>query len=340
MLLAEARDACDTDSMIPPSSPVPNAYTGSPLDRASERRRDAEWLAACRHDDASRFVPMWRGKVMLRGQGGAPVAALLSGAEAQACREAERWALLGLQDGVAVFAADLGPEHEVAPLPELGRFEDLRTVVAGLDAGEAAILAHARGLMVWRGRTLFCAGCGAPTAPQEGGTMLACTRCGTHHFPRTDPAVIMLVTHRDRALLGHAQRFANTAMYSTLAGFVEPGESLEEAVAREVFEEAGVRVARARYHSSQPWPFPSSIMLGFYAEASDEAIRVDGEELTDARWFTRAQVRDRASGGFDIPPPDSIARRLIDDWVAAGESKVEALPQTPPKASLWKPILK
>ncbi len=295
-----------------------NAYTGSPLDRASERRRDTAWLSERRLDAASRFVPMWRGKVMLRDRGGAPAAALLCGAEAQACREAERWALLGLQDGVAVFAADLGPGHEVAPLPELGRFEDLRAVVSSLEAKEAAILAHARGLMVWRARTLFCPGCAAPLSAEEGGTMLACTRCGTHHFPRTDPAVIMLVTHRGRALLGHSQRFANDAMYSTLAGFVEPGESLEEAVAREVFEEAGVRVTAARYHSSQPWPFPSSIMLGFYAEADDEAIRIDGDELTDARWFTRAQIRGRASEGFDIPPPDSIARRLIDDWVQAG----------------------
>ena len=300
---------------IPASGP--NAYTGSPLDRAGERRRDAAWLAEHRHDPATRFVPMWRGKVMLRG-GEAPAAALLSGAEAQACREAERWALLGVQDGAAVFAADLGPGHETAPLPELGRFEDLRAVVSGLEAGEAAILAHARGLMVWRARTLFCAGCGAPTAPEEGGTMLSCTRCGTHHFPRTDPAVIMLVTLGDRALLGHARRFADATMYSTLAGFVEPGESLEEAVAREVFEEAGVRVVRARYHSSQPWPFPSSIMLGFHAEAEGEAIRVDGDELTDARWFTRAQIRGRAGEGFAIPPPDSIARRLIDDWVQAG----------------------
>ncbi len=296
----------------------PNAYTGSPLDRASERRHDAAWLAERRRDPGSRFVALWRGKVLLRERGGATVAAMLSGAEAQACREAERWVLLGTRDGAAVFAADLGPEHEVAPLPELGRFEDLRSVVAGLGAADAAILAHARGMMVWRGRTLFCPGCGAPLAAEQGGTMLACARCGTHHFPRTDPAVIMLVTHGGRALLGHARRFANAAMYSTLAGFVEPGESLEEAVAREVFEEAGVRVTAARYHSSQPWPFPSSIMLGFYAEAADEAIRVDGDELTDARWFTRDEVRGRAAEGFDIPPPDSIARRLIDDWVAAG----------------------
>ena len=303
-------------TLIPASGS--NFYTGSPLDRVSERRRDTDWLTSRRNDPSSRFIPLWRGKVMLRGRSGVAVAALLSGEEAHACRQAERWALLGVQDDIAVFTVDLGPDHEVAPLPEHGRFEDLRVVASGMEAGEAAMLAQARGLMIWRGRTLFCAGCGAPTTPQEGGTLLVCSRCGTHHFPRTDPAVIMLVTHRSRALLGHAQRFANTAMYSTLAGFVEPGESLEEAVAREVFEEAGIRVHRAQYHSSQPWPFPGSVMLGFYAEALDETIRIDERELSDARWFTRTQIRNRVSEGFDVPPPDSIARRLIDDWVEAG----------------------
>ncbi len=301
-----------------PIAAGPNAYTGSPLDRASARRRDADWIVRQRDDPSSRFLPLWRGKVMLRGRGGAAVAAWLQGPEAQPCRDAARWALLGLQDGAAVFAVDLGPEHDVAPMPELGRFEDLRSVAATMEAGEAAVLAHARGLMVWRGRTLFCAGCGAANSAREGGTLLVCTRCGTHHFPRTDPAVIMLVTHRDRALLGHAQRFVNDAMYSALAGFVEPGESLEEAVAREVFEEAGIRIHQARYHSSQPWPFPSSIMLGFYAEALGDAISIDRHELSDARWFTRAQVRDRAAKGFEVPPPDSIARNLIEDWLAAG----------------------
>jgi NAD+ diphosphatase len=146
---------------------------------------------------------------------------------------------------------------------------------------------------------------------------MLCTACGASHFPRTDPAVIMLVHRGDRALLGQSRRFPAITMYSTLAGFVEPGESLEEAVAREVKEEAGVTVGSVHYHSSQPWPFPASIMLGFYAEAASEAISIDPAELQDARWFTRAEIRDHASHGFSLPRLDSIARRLIEDWVAA-----------------------
>jgi NAD+ diphosphatase len=146
---------------------------------------------------------------------------------------------------------------------------------------------------------------------------MACSVCNTQHFPRTDPAVIMLVTHGDQALLGHSTRFPNSNMYSTLAGFVEPGESLEEAVAREVFEESGIRVGGVFYHSSQPWPFPSSIMLGFHAEALSHEITIDPQEIEDARWFTRAQLRAPESVGISLPRADSIARRLIEDWMEA-----------------------
>ncbi len=155
--------------------------------------------------------------------------------------------------------------------------------------------------MHWRSRHRFCGVCGAACEPHSAGNVMACTGCKTHHFPRTDPAVIMLVTRGDRALLGHSQRFPNSAMYSTLAGFVEPGESLEEAVAREVLEESGIRVGAVRYHSSQPWPFPASIMLGFYAEALTEEITIDPHELTDARWFSRDQMRDPTAHGFALP---------------------------------------
>jgi NAD+ diphosphatase len=144
-----------------------------------------------------------------------------------------------------------------------------------------------------------------------------CTACDVSHFPRTDPAVIMLVHRQDHALLGHSHRFPNSTMYSTLAGFVEPGESLEEAVRREVLEEAGVRVGQVQYHSSQPWPFPASIMLGFYGEALSQDITIDPLELLDARWFSRAEIRDHAARGFSLPRLDSIARRLIEDWLAA-----------------------
>jgi NAD+ diphosphatase len=146
---------------------------------------------------------------------------------------------------------------------------------------------------------------------------MVCTGCGAQHFPRTDPAVIMLVVRADSCLLGHSHRFPNVTMYSTLAGFVEPGESLEEAVRREVKEEAGIDVGRVLYHSSQPWPFPSSIMLGFHAEGLTEEIRIDPDELKDARWFSRDQLRNHEALGFSLPRADSIARRLIEDWLAS-----------------------
>ena len=146
--------------------------------------------------------------------------------------------------------------------------------------------------------------------------MLVCTGCKAEHFPRTDPAVIMMVTREDRALLGHSQRFPRANMYSTLAGFVEPGESLEEAVRREVLEESGIAVGQVWYHSSQPWPFPGNVMLGFYAEGLSEDIVVDATELLDVRWFSREQIRDSEANGFLLPRADSIARRLIEDWMA------------------------
>jgi NAD+ diphosphatase len=242
----------------------------------------------------------------------------LTGEAAEATRMAGGpWAFLGLKGEQAVFAVDVSAVEDPLPLlPEaLGRFEDLRALAGRLPAEDAAILAHARGLMHWRLRHRFCGVCGAPCEPRSAGHAQVCTNCGTQHFPRTDPAVIMLVHRENRVLLGHSQRFPNTTMYSTLAGFVEPGESLEEAVAREVLEEVGVRVGAVRYHSSQPGPFPASIMLGFYAEGLSDDITIQQDELRDARWFTPAELRDPAAHGFRLPRRDSIARRLIEDWM-------------------------
>jgi NAD+ diphosphatase len=146
---------------------------------------------------------------------------------------------------------------------------------------------------------------------------MLCTKCETEHFPRTDPAVIMLVTKDDKLLLGQSHRFPKERnFYSTLAGFVEPGESLEDAVRREVFEEVGIIVGEVKYHSSQPWPFPASLMLGYYGQALTENITLQTSEMRDAQWFTRDQIENRQSLGFNLPPHDSIARRLIDDWMA------------------------
>ncbi len=306
----------------------PNVYTGSPLDRADGRRTDEAWIAERLADPASRWVPVWRARTLFRGlDEGQPEAVFLTGEAVTALRLAGGpWAFLGLQDGAAVFTVDVSAVDDPLPLlppgaalpPGVARFEDLRQIGPGLPLHEAAILGHARGLMHWRTRHGFCGVCGGRCEPRSAGHAMACTVCQAQHFPRTDPAVIMLVHRGGRALLGHSTRFPKVTMYSTLAGFVEPGESLEEAVAREVLEESGIRVGQVRYHSSQPWPFPANIMLGFYAEGLTEEITIDPSELRDARWFSRAELRDPGAHGFMLPPQASIARRLIEDWVAQG----------------------
>jgi NAD+ diphosphatase len=302
-----------------------NPYTGSPLDRASALREDVAAVAALLADPDSLHLAVWRGRNLMRAHpDGSHEAVLLTGEAAQllhgrAAPLAAPVALLGLLDGRGCFALDLSACEDPLPLlpGALGSFTDLRAVAGTLPAADAAMMAHARGLMHWRTRNRFCGVCGGPTAPRSAGNALACEGCGAQHFPRTDPAVIMLVTRGDRCLLGHSGRFPNARMYSTLAGFVEPGESLEEAVRREVREETGVEVGAVHYHSSQPWPFPSSVMLGFHAEGLSEDITIDPEELKDARWFTRDSLRDPDALGISLPRVDSIARRLIEDWLEA-----------------------
>nr|WP_283949899.1 NAD(+) diphosphatase [Limobrevibacterium gyesilva] len=299
----------------------PNVYTGSPLDRAAEKRDDDAWIQAALNHPATLFTPVWRSRNLMQGvEEGRPEAVFLTADAAAAVRMAGGpWAFLGLQGPVPVFCVDVSAADDPLPLlpAHMGTFTDLRAVAGVLANNDASVLAHARGLMHWRTRHRFCGACGAECAPRSAGHVMVCQSCGSQHFPRTDPAVIMLVTTGERALLGHSQRFPNATMYSTLAGFVEPGESLEEAVAREVFEESRVRVGSVYYHSSQPWPFPASIMLGFYAQALTEEITIDPTELRDARWFTRDQLRNHRDHGFSLPRADSIARRLIEDWIAA-----------------------
>ncbi len=294
-----------TGMAMPSIHPHPiNVFGGSPLDRVDPLRRNAAWVAEkCAHPD-TRFLPVWRARNLVADEAqGTPRLAFVAPDKIAHLLETKPWALLGVREDIPHFAIDLSSLDTPLP-PELpGRFEDLRRVGSVLPAEEAAILAH----------HTFCPVCGARCRPDQAGHVMVCTGCGSHHFPRTDAAVIMLVTHGERALLGHHARFRDFPMFTTLAGFVETGETLEEAVAREVFEESGIRVANVRYQSSQPWPFPASIMLGFHAEAISEDITYDGHELLDVRWFTRDEVNQRKD--FDIPPKLSIARRLIEDWL-------------------------
>jgi NAD+ diphosphatase len=224
-----------------------------------------------------------------------------------------RLVLLGWFKGMRCVLAEIDP-HTPFEVPEGAAFEELRALAPGLPADEGGLLAYARALTIWRSRHQYCGICGAPTVPDRAGHLIRCTResCRHEFFPRLDPAIIVLVTDGERALLGR-QAGWGPGRYSTIAGFVEPGESLEDAVAREVMEEAGVRVFASRYDSSQPWPFPSSLMIGFQARAEPGAPIVVGDELEDAQWFTRAQIR---SDGLPlVPPSHSISYRLISTWL-------------------------
>jgi NAD+ diphosphatase len=290
----------------------PNTFAGEALDRAGARRTDGRWLAERLADPSSRAVLAGADGVLVERANGrlAPVEAPL------AALGASQPVLLGVDPRGAVFAVDL---EDVGGERPAGEIAGLRDVAAQLHQAEGGLLAHATALLHWHRNHRFCARCGAATAMAEAGHVRRCPACGAEHHPRTDPVVIMLVVDGDRVLLGRQATWP-AGRYSALAGFVEPGESLEEAVAREVAEEAGVAVAGVRYQSSQPWPFPASLMLGFVAEYAAGEPRVGDGELEDVRWLTRRELEHARAGRGDLllPRPDAIARRLVDDWLDAG----------------------
>ena len=291
-------------------------YTGAPLDRISHLREDAAWVAARRRAKDTRLVPVWRSRSLVHTEDDR--ALILTVEEAgDLLDSAQHEVVLGLEGDTLYIGLDLSHLDDPYGHPRIeaeGAFEDLRQIGPVIPADEGAILAHARGMMTWHQRHRFCGVCGAPTEVSHGGYQRNCTGCNAQHFPRTDPAVIMLVHKDDNCLLGRTHQFPRR-IYSTLAGFVEPGESLEEAVAREVFEEAGVKVGEVRYMASQPWPFPSSLMLGFHAEAEAMELNIDPKELEDARWMTREQIGRIEDFDIELPRRDSIAWRLVKAWM-------------------------
>jgi len=270
-------------------------YNGLTLDRA--RRVDADWLAGALAE--GRVLGFWQDKCLVSG--GRPVN----------LRTDREVVFLGLGDS-GVFAADLSDADLAAARLEAGADDavDIRTLFTDLDPQESATLAYARGMLHWARNQRFCGACGGPTGAEQAGHIRRCQDCGKLHFPRIEPAVIMLVEAPDRRRCLLAKHRGATA-YSTLAGFVEIGESLEDAVRRELFEEAGVRVSEVSYQASQAWPFPSGLMVGFRAVAATEEVSVDHDELAEARWFTPAEVRALGDGRRD-----SIESFLIEGWLA------------------------
>ncbi|HTV96926.1 MAG TPA: NAD(+) diphosphatase [Steroidobacteraceae bacterium] len=305
-----------------------NVFAGPYLERAGHLRADPAWLESALGDARSRVVPVWNSRSLVRpapDDGGLTLHAALLGLDEipPEHRNGNDLILLGRFDEASLFAYEFdGAEPPASPAGT--RFEELRSVAAMMPEDQAGLLSYARAMVTWRRTHRYCGRCGARTLPAKGGHVLVCTNpaCRHEQFPRIDPAIIVLVADEEQALLGRQAAWP-PGRYSTIAGFVEPGESLEDAVAREVHEETGILVDAIEYHSSQPWPFPSSLMLGFTAHALSKTIHLRDQELEDARWFTRADIID---GRPLLPPRLSISFRLIEHWFdAAAERPLKEL---------------
>ena len=308
-----------------PLTAFTNIFAGNPLNRASERRGDIDWLKEKLEDPDSLAIAIWNGKPLVEKtkEGGKQISYIPVNLAEELSGGGERLLFMGLWKATAVFAVDLEGNADPAegPLLGLGSFEDLRAIALALSEADAAMAATARQMFEWRRRHRHCANCGQPSMAFDGGWKRICPSCKVEHFPRTDPVVIMLATHGENALLGRQAAWP-PGMFSALAGFLEPGESIEEACARELEEEAGLKTTSVRYHSTQPWPYPSSLMIGLIAEVENEDATPDQTELSEVRWFTRAELRDLIAGkvaGTFAPGRMAIAHQLIKAWAEEAE---------------------
>ena len=309
---------------------ITNTFAGNPLDRASERRGDESWLVEKADDPHSLAVAVWNGKPLIEDvpasqdkdgtdkPAGVQIAYLRADMAKDLAGTPERLLFMGLWKDIAVFAVDLEGSADPAegPLQGLGRFEELRGIAPMLPPPDAGILATAKSMFEWRRKHRWCSACGQETNVTDGGWKRLCSSCHTEHFPRTDPVAIMLALHDGKCLLGRQAAWP-PGMYSALAGFIEPGESIEEGCARELKEEAGLNATAVRYHSSQPWPWPSSLMMGLMADVDSDEAAPDQTELEAVRWFTKDEAKALIKGemeGFFAPPPLAIAHQLIKAW--------------------------
>ena len=308
-------------SAYPQLGPRPHlGYTASLIERVAERRLDAAWLAG-RLTDARTLAYVIGGELIVLKKGDGIHDPTFTPEEAQALALNTETVFLGLIDGAARFGIGVAQASAEALKARNDLFViDLRSIaIQGLvTADHLPPLAEAKAMLHWHARHRFCSNCGTATDVVEAGWKRACPACKAEHFPRTDPVVIMLAVRGDRGLLGRSGRFAAT-MWSCLAGFVEPGESVEDAVRRETLEEAGIKCGRVKYLFTQPWPFPMSLMIGCHAEALNDNIRMDAAELVDARWFSKdelaAMLMRKHPEGLTCPPPVAIAHHIIRAWV-------------------------
>ncbi|MEC9022149.1 MAG: NAD(+) diphosphatase [Pseudomonadota bacterium] len=299
----------------------PNFFAENGLKRLSEKRGDKNWKNDLLISENAVFLPFWRTKSLVEVSASAnyEISLLSYGEISQFNRKDNEFIFLGCRNDTSYFLADLSDIEDPGQYNSLSgnrSFKDLREVGLSLSREEGGILAYSRALAQWHKTHKFCGRCGGKTESRSAGHVRRCSNpnCGSEHFPRTDPAVIMLVSYGEKVCLARKSDWPKDR-FSVLAGFVEPGETPEGAVIREVKEEVGLAVTNVRYHSAQPWPFPANLMLGYFAEAESDEISIDDIEIEEAKWVTREDLKPEALAYFENPTSVSIARRLIADWV-------------------------
>lgn len=301
--------------MIPEDNP--NWFAASPLKRLNIEEDNEAFLREKLKDESSLLTPLWRGDPLIAN---GKAIFLSAAARSEFPREAAV-VYLGEVNGAAHFGVDASASDDpaAAPFGDIGAYTPIREAAALVDRGDMAIIGHARWLFEWHRKHRFCANCGAQTAMACGGAKRQCKACDTEHFPRTDPVAIVLAVHEDACLLGRGPEWP-PGWVSALAGYIEPAETPEEAAKRELFEEAGVTLADVRYQFSQPWPFPTTLMMGFIADAEDRKLTLDKREIAEAHWLPRDEIKAMIAGDkrddISLPPKFTIARQLINRWAA------------------------